>query len=51
MPAHVGDQYRIDVAGAVGVGIKPVLIDRYDIYPEVSDCPRIHNLTELARHL
>jgi len=48
---HVGDQYKLDVIGARGVGINPILIDRYDIYPEVNDCPRIHNLTELAQHL
>ena len=48
---HVGDQYRFDVVGARGVGIKPVLIDRYDEYPEVSDCPRIRSLAELAQHL
>ena len=41
---HVGDQYKIDVVGARGVGIIPILIDRYDLYPEVSDCPRIHSL-------
>ncbi|MEK0338355.1 MAG: HAD-IA family hydrolase, partial [Nitrosopumilus sp.] len=48
---HVGDQYKLDVIGARGVGITPVLIDRYDLYPEVSDCPRIHRLTELAEYL
>ncbi len=48
---HVGDQYKLDVIGARAVGINPILIDRYDIYPEVSDCPRIHCLTELAQHL
>jgi putative hydrolase of the HAD superfamily len=48
---HVGDQYNIDVVGARGVGIAPILIDRYDTYPEVSDCPRIHNLSELAQFL
>ncbi len=48
---HVGDQYKLDVIGARAVGINPILIDRYDTYPEVSDCPRIHNLTELAQHL
>ena len=45
---HVGDQYKIDVVGARGVGISPILIDRYDLYPEVTDCPRIRNLTELV---
>ncbi len=48
---HVGDQYKLDVIGARGVGIAPILIDRYDLYSEVSDCPRIHNLTELAGYL
>ena len=48
---HVGDQYKIDVVGARAVGISPILIDRYDLYPEVTDCPRIHTLAELAGHL
>ena len=48
---HVGDQYQLDVLGAMGVGINPILIDRYDIFPEVSDCPRIQSLTELDRYL
>ena len=48
---HVGDQYDLDVAGARGVGINPILIDRYNLYPEVSDCPRVRNLTELAGYL
>jgi len=48
---YVGDQYDIDVIGARGVGIKPILIDRYDLMPEVSDCPRIHSLTELPQYL
>jgi len=48
---HVGDQHDLDVVGARGVGINPVLIDRFDLYPEVSDCPRIRTLPELAEHL
>ena len=48
---HVGDQYELDVVGARGAGISPILIDRYDIYTEVSNCPRIHRLTELAEIL
>jgi putative hydrolase of the HAD superfamily len=31
---HVGDQYHLDVVGARGVGISPILIDRYDINSE-----------------
>jgi putative hydrolase of the HAD superfamily len=48
---HVGDQYKIDAVGAMGVGIKPILIDRYDLYPEVKDCPRIHSLSELTIYI
>lgn len=48
---HVGDQYKIDVVGAWGVGISPILIDRYDLYPEVTDCPRIHHLAEIPGYL
>jgi putative hydrolase of the HAD superfamily len=48
---HVGDQYKSDVIGARGVGINPILIDRYDSYPEVNDCPRIRSLTELTAYL
>ena len=40
---YVGDQYETDVVGARGVGIDPVLIDRYDLLSKVSDCPRIHS--------
>jgi putative hydrolase of the HAD superfamily len=48
---HVGDQYKLDVIGARGVNITPILIDRCDLYPQVSDCPRIHSLNELAQYL
>ncbi len=45
---HVGDQYKLDVIGAREVGIMPILLDRYDLYPGVSDCQRIRSLTELT---
>ncbi|GAF78092.1 unnamed protein product, partial [marine sediment metagenome] len=48
---HVGDQYKLDVVGARGVGISPILIDRDNVYPEITDCPRIRSLTELPEHL
>ena len=48
---HVGDQYGVDVVGARGVGITPILLDRHDINREVTDCPRIHRLTELTEYL
>ena len=48
---HVGDQYLQDVIGARNVGITPVFIDRFDASPEVTDCARIHDLTELSAYL
>ncbi|MBE9512734.1 MAG: HAD-IA family hydrolase [Chloroflexi bacterium] len=48
---YIGDQYQTDVVGARGVGITPILVDRFDLAPEVSDCPRIHSLTELVQYL
>jgi putative hydrolase of the HAD superfamily len=48
---HVGDQYLQDVVGARNVGITPIFIDRFDVSPEVTDCARIHELTELTRYL
>ncbi len=48
---HVGDQYRIDVVGAQGVGIQALLIDRDDFYPHISDCPRIRSLSQVADYL
>lgn len=48
---HIGDQYELDVAGARRVGITPVLIDRYDVYPEITDCHRIIHLGDLYQYL
>ena len=48
---YVGDQYETDVVGARGVGIDPILIDRYDLMPKVTDCPRIHSLSELEGYI
>ncbi len=48
---YIGDQYETDVVGARGVGINPILIDRYDLMPEVSDCPRILRLSEVVEYI
>jgi len=48
---YIGDQYDIDVVGARGVGMKALLIDRKDYFPDVTDCPRIHSLTEVTEHI
>jgi putative hydrolase of the HAD superfamily len=47
----VGDQYHLDIVGARGVGIKGVLIDRNDYSSEITDCPRIHSLTEITQYV
>ncbi|MBA3416012.1 MAG: HAD family hydrolase [Chloroflexia bacterium] len=44
---HVGDQPKSDIAGARGVGMEAVLIDRYDRFAD-HDGPRVSSLTELA---
>ena len=44
---HVGDQYLVDVQGAKGVGITPVLLDREGTYRHVNDCRKIASLPEL----
>jgi hypothetical protein len=31
--------------------MKPILVDRYDLFPEVSDCARIRSLAELVNYL
>ncbi len=44
---HVGDQPKSDVAGALGVGMHAVLLDRYGRHPDGS-VPRVAGLVELA---
>lgn len=48
---HVGDQYLQDVVGSRNVGITPIFIDRFDVSPEITDCARIRDLTELTAYL
>ncbi len=48
---HVGDQYNNDVKGARAVGIVPLLLDRTNLYPEITDCPRIQSLIEVTKYL
>lgn len=47
----VGDQYRIDVVGANQAGMKGILLDRGGYYKEVTDCPRIQGLSQVADYL
>ena len=48
---YVGDQYEADVLGARGAGIRPILIDRFDLYAHITDCPKIQSLTEVVKYL
>lgn len=45
----VGDQYELDIVGARGVGMKAVLIDRNNYFPEITDCPRIQSLSDIVK--
>lgn len=47
----IGDQYDADVIGARSAGLHPVLIDRYELYAGINDCPRIRNLGEITNYL
>jgi putative hydrolase of the HAD superfamily len=44
---HVGDLYHVDVVGARAAGIRPVLLDAADLYPDC-DCPRVQSMTALV---
>ena len=48
---YIGDQYDLDIVGARGVGMKALLIDRNDYFPDITDCPRIHSLTEITKYI
>jgi putative hydrolase of the HAD superfamily len=48
---YVGDQYQVDCVGAEQAGMKGILLDRGGYFKEMTDCPRIRSLTELAWHL
>lgn len=46
---HVGDQPSSDVDGALGTGIRPVLIDRDGTHKYFDRCSRIENMNVLPR--
>ena len=48
---YVGDQYDIDIVGAREVGMKAIMLDRNDWFPEITDCIRINKLADVADHL
>lgn len=48
---YVGDQYENDVLGARRAGLTPILVDRHDLFPHLTEVTRIRSLGEVARHL
>ncbi len=44
---HVGDEHFSDGVGARGVGITPVIIDRYNLFASLTDYHRITSLQQL----
>ena len=45
---YVGDQYNIDVVGALSAGITGVLLDRGGFHGDAYDCPCIRSLVEIT---
>jgi len=48
---YVGDQYQIDAVGACRAGMRGILLDRESFFPEVTDCPRVQSLVQVAEYL
>ena len=48
---YVGDQYRVDVIGARGAGIRGILIDRTGYHRDITDYPKLGSLLELTDYL
>ena len=48
---YVGDSYESDVLGANRAGSKGILLDRYGLGTEVTDCPRITTLDQLLEYI
>jgi len=44
---HVGDAYQYDVRGARAAGVRPILVDPFDLRTEV-DCERVADLVQVA---
>jgi len=45
---HIGDTPAADIAGARAAGVRPVLVDPYDLHPE-ADCLRVASLAGLVQ--
>jgi len=47
---HVGDTPAADVAGALAAGVRPVLVDPYDLHPD-AECTRVTGLDGIVELL
>lgn len=47
---YVGDNYYADIEGALGVGMRPVLVDPRGLFPEAT-CPVIHAIQDIEQAL
>jgi HAD superfamily hydrolase (TIGR01662 family) len=48
---YVGDQYQSDIVGANGVGMKAILVDRFDALQDGKDYIRVKSLQEVLQHI
>ena len=48
---HVGDQVESDIEGAMAAGIAPILMDRFNGYPDYAAHPRVTCMADLERLL
>ena len=48
---YVGDLPAVDVEGARAAGLAPVLLDRHDLYPDVTVAARMSSIRELPERL
>ena len=48
---YIADRYQDDVTGALEVGIRALLLDRYDLFSEITTCPRIRSLTQVSEYI
>ena len=47
----IGDNLKVDIEGAVNIGLKAILVDIKDIYPDSDKYTRIKNIHELKEML
>lgn len=45
---HVGDHPQLDVAGARRAGLRPMLVDRFEVFSGWDECQRVASLAEVA---